>query len=146
MGSIFKKATKIVKKLDPDIVSFALSGVVIGIVTYKPEYADQLEATFITLKKLLSKEDLTEDELHTAIQKALEDIGVDDPEAQLMIKLFLTKLDRLAEKYLDVVEGEFTDEEKEAWASVFDDLIATLRLYNSHRGKTISDERTSENK
>ena len=140
MGETFKKTTQTIKKLDPDLVSFALSGVVIGIVTYKPEYADQLEAAFVSIKKILSKEDLTEDELHGVIQKTIEDIGVNDPQAQVMIKLFLKKLDNLAEKYLDVVEGEFTEEEKEAWSRVFDDLIDTLKMYNRTRVKTVSSE------
>ena len=135
MGNTFKKANSFVKKLDPELVSFGLSGIVLGIASYKPEYADQLEAAFVTIQKLLSKEELTEDELHGAIQKAIEDIGVDEPEVKTMIGLFLKKLDKLADKYLDVVEGEFTQQEREAWATVFEDLATTLRLFNRQRKK-----------
>ena len=129
MGDVFKKTTQTMKKLDPDVVSFALSGVVIGLLTYKPQYAEELESTFIVIQKTLSKEDLTEDELHGVIEDALMDIGVKDDKAMVMIKLFLHKLDRLAEKYLDTVEGEFTQEEKDAWYSMMQNLIDTIRMY-----------------
>ena len=134
MGETFQKSRQVIKKVDPELVSLGLSGAVIGIVTYKPEYVDQMIAIFETLKSLVTDEKITEDTLHQEIQKALEDIGVDDPDAQLAIKLFLVKLDRLAEKYLDVDEG-FTQEERAAWKQVFDDLVTTLRLFKASKQK-----------
>ena len=134
MGELFKKTKSVVKRLDPELVSLGLTGLVIGIVSYKPEYTDQLLTAFELLKRLVTDESVSEEEFHKQLEKTLSDIGVKDENAKLMIELFLAKLDKLAEKYLDVEEG-FTKEEREAWASVFDDLITALRLYNMRRGK-----------
>lgn len=137
MGEIFRKARTFVKKADPELVSFALSGLLLGILVKHPQYADQLETAFKTLKALATDEHITEDMLHNEIQRTLTEIGVKDPNARLAISLFLQRLDRLAERYLDVVQGEFAPEERQAWEQVFEDLIATTRLFRSQHEQQV---------
>jgi len=127
MGQVFKKTKGVVKNIDVDLVSAALSTVVYALVKTKPEYGDQLSATFTYLSKLVSNEELTEEEFHREIEKAIGDIGVKDPEMRELIGYFLKKLDKLADKYLDVEEG-FTKEEREAWALLFEDLAKAAKL------------------
>jgi len=129
MGKYWNKTKNVIKKLDPDLVSFALSGILIGILSKHPEYADQLVASFETLKRLATDETVSEEEFHKEFEKLLDDIGVEDENTKLAINLFLRKLDILAEKHLDVVEGEFTPEERKAWINLLDELIYTCKMF-----------------
>ena len=142
MGKTFQKTKGMIKKLDPQLVSLGLSGALLGVVYYKPEYADQIEAALITIRGLLTDENITEEEFHNQLTKAMSDIGIDDPEIQVLIGIFLKKLDTLADKYLDVVKGEFTAEEREAWKQVLDDLIGSLKLYIKHRRRLVNENKS----
>ena len=124
MGKAFFGFKKVVKEVDPELVEIALSTVVYTIVKQFPQYGDQLAAVFEYLGKIVSDEDLTEEEFHQKIEKALMDIGVDDEYFRHLIGYFLRRLEQLADKYLDVQEG-FTKEEREAWAKLFFDLSKT---------------------
>jgi len=127
MGKYFDSTKKVIKTIDTDLVSAALSTVVFSIVKKYPEYGDQLAATFKYLASLVSDETLTEEEFHKEIEKAISDIGVKNPEMRELIGFFLRKLDTLADKYLDVESG-FTSEEREAWRKVFEELADAAKL------------------
>ena len=127
MGKAFKTSKKVVKEIDVDLVSALLSTAVFAIIKAKPEYGDQLSATFTYLSRLVGDENLTEDEFHQEIEKAVSDIGVKDPQVRELVGYFLKKLDKLADKYLDVESG-FTEKEREAWAKLFEELAQTAKV------------------